>query len=1660
MLKNLNQDKDDCESLGACRQQIEYLNRERTHSLDSLEEFAVDCSKNNTARAINRRNFNSNENHESELSEIPEIKIDFEYKLNPPVPQRRQQNKNFTVYDFKNKKFNEENIVKQRTRESLKFWKDEEEKLKNSHTSQTNKMASASHGPSAAISSNTNHDVDSYGNEALEHHISSSSSSHTTSLASNSGVSTSSTNNDLTSPGFSKIATSYNQTVEHGTGEYTDHKSSSSVFSLKRVKDRINVFESKKSQSNIPTPKKSANPVIKSRINSLEQKNGNDQAGKRGKSAETGRSGTKSERVTINNRAQTSTNNSDLEKTMAPSRSLDSNLDDIKAISSSSNSNSNSVPIQIPIMISNSKSNNSSTNNVLIPINYDDKLYNANSIKYTHKHTKEVINTIPRTSNLNEACQEVIHAIADVNQRNMHIHRSDSKDDSDLEEVEIIIDLNNVCLDGNEQKIGVIDENSPYDNVKMEDLDEKLKNMVMHIIPINRKAHVDDIVDGVKNLMSLTELIHVKSPVDLPENVIKYIQKKYANLLNEHLNNSSNTAVIGKAPDNLTISVNNASSALSTSALVLGVAGQQQQQQLQQSLDINGKNQNESFFINITTPNGIETTTEVTVVKEIRTEILSSGSECDFKPNQTDSNGDIMKVDEDTLYIVEKRAIQPPPSDIVDKEIRKNFKLKPKNGDQIQIENELNEKFKYNLSRLVDELKRSLNSFNYLTQKNVYDQATSDINDYQLHISKRQNHTEPVLVMLFDKKNEENFKFNLEKSYHKSIIETHHLNNKLDINIVARLNLFYVDSNSTDRFNSFSMIRTSLQSIGYDEDDENGADLKYMFPIGKYFINIKYKRLTDPNGTTKDSIVDLSLLPLALRAQLIYDCERYLKNKSSNSLNDSPIQINMLAIDSYLVQMEINKIRDDLIKEAIMNNKANLITNRKSDSSNSYTDVAELEKFIKLIENDLNSFYICNKVLNLDMNNDLVSNVNDDLVKLNKLDALASFKCVQKYKSYLFEESDDDTNTSLNKFYLIDNGSHYRCILPVKDLDTSIIESLTLSAPTSTLHSSQDNSEVIENIKKRQNDIFSKHLMSVFPFSNNKKSTSPETNDENLPSFSDSASVPYDNNFTVLDGQNKQKYKISMENKNEMISEESFNNQEYYNIDEQAARLAQNDHDNDHAFMQQHQHHHHQHQQQQSSNNYIDRNFISEDNDNLEFTSFETDRLKLNLNLDSLAATQTSRKEIRDQIIIKEIDQMFSSIRDHQCSNAKARGEQLIGKQRKKSGSWGYSTNKRHVKAKIMELPYVEDLSSLTRKLDLSSNDESFQPCEKVFVRIDDFINQDVSHVMQRSYSSDYLVFNGGPRTRIRYVQIPIQHKTQSIISYDYVPIANTEYRTAPYDLRYWSILKLLEEERQSQSSQKTQVFDYPEDAYLHSSNQTSQLKEMLINAACQVAQNENDTEINKDLEKFLSKHDLEKEVERYKKISSTLKPVQTASSSERTSLETFVLPNDPNTIYVKSPAYIIKERMMPSPSSTDDIIMPVIEKIDAELSKLNSDEVNKINRNVYDDKTHTQSNLKRQKVYQDKFKSSIIPQPVSVQNNGVGIQIPNSNYVDMQYLKAFCNSVNMTNDEANYEHVNCDMVGDSNMENTCTINSANFNNKNEFKFNIIENERLKRKQI
>lgn len=284
-------------------------------------------------------------------------------------------------------------------------------------------------------------------------------------------------------------------------------------------------------------------------------------------------------------------------------------------------------------------------------------------------------------------------------------------------------------------------------------------------------------------------------------------------------------------------------------------------------------------------------------------------------------------------------------------------------------------------------------------------------------------------MMLFDRSNHENLKFNLEKSYHKSIVEAH-AQQSAEINVVSTLNLFYIEDvecnaaasatgeyeiTNTVNFDKFSLIKPRLCKPPNANSHINEISTSFL-PIGRYFVRIRYRRvlytsesqldvMLNASSLEKESIADLSLLPLAIRAQIIYEHSAAMIRCSGGrgSYSMRPRSINALAIDSHLLQIEINKKRDELIKEAIIRSSNPLDTEALLLSAATKTS-PELDEFIKTLEVDLNSYYICEKLPYDDSSSHAATAAlkDVDLVKLNRLDALASFKCVQKYRNLLW----------------------------------------------------------------------------------------------------------------------------------------------------------------------------------------------------------------------------------------------------------------------------------------------------------------------------------------------------------------------------------------------------------------------------------------------------------------------------------------------------------------------------------------------------------------------------------------------------------------------------------------------------------------------------------
>jgi len=1477
-------------------QQVGILKQiERTHSLDSLEndefdevsqtsnkhiiidaqnhsDFNVDLDI-NISRIDNNNNSNSksssiitNNNNKEEISKIPEIKIDFQFK---------KTNQDLTTTTTISPNNNDNEYLKKRTRESLKFWKEEEEKRKQ-HESSSSLNNSYSILSTATISSvGAGHDQE----KKLKQ-------------------------NSLTTTTTTATATK------------------SPTISIKRVKDRINVFETIKDTAaalnashkqpidKIPIDLIASDfnepPIqsIQSRIRTFEQK-----------------SSLQTDSTANNNKIVKESFNNHSFKKISSSRSLDCELDTQSSPTNNNNNNNSSSCIRIPIILTtrvNSNSNysiknfsyqvnqqldkknrlNHSLGNLIsndLPENEDHQENNNNNNNHHFDYEEEEddeeeenqeedqLNPYSDHNDKSATSQTSFlssNLIVDNNNAQLLnnkeiVYGRDEDDDEDeetsenMEEVEIIIDLKNYNNNSNHQESvhSVKQETKIIDNHDDNDLDllvdERLKNIVMHMIPTTRKAYVDDIVDGIKQLVNDREsLIKIRSPIDLPKEIVKFIQKRYSSLLNDQIYSKESQISIDESKH----STNNSSN------------------------------------------NNNNITTEVTVVKETRKELML--------PTQSEKDDDIVKFEEETLYIVEKR--RPVPVNIlsntsltseVDTEIRKNFELKPKESNQIYIENDHddddddndnsiiisnNKKFSdYTINNssllLIDELKNSI------ILKN------DDISDFQLHffdlnpstvtaaaaateICDRSNRA--VLLMLFDKDNTDNYRFSLEKKYHKSIIDTHVTNKKDDINIVAHLNVYFfyneTENNSIDsmKFKTTHFELLSLIRPPTTNEDIASITNKKMFnslPIGKYFVDIKYQWIVNNDQTEhKNSLIDLSLLPLPIRIQLIYELE--------TSTIDNPT-IELMIVDNNLLRNKMIKTKetfireafrkhatniDDSIKSLVLNNILNLGSLRSELSETELANNYQLDKLLKVLEIELNSFYICEQVGANENVEQPVEVTDDSLVKLNRIDALVSFECAQKYKDILVTKIksnyDDILNSTMKSeiskldskifeargamFYLLENGKYYRCLLPISDLihktnSDLANNSLNYSNISEHLqHSSVSIHEPHTNIIETY--IFGRHLPKIYSINfeehliksvyfkqitlnNDEFQMSIDKlneDDDNLPSFSESISEPISikqqqqqqqNNFPILASQDEEKFKKDFilnltqqnttDNLNKSIENQIVSTREMIIAENNAETnyLSQFNQANK-EFMD----YLNQEQEQQQ------QHFI-QCQQGQELTQFETDRLKLDLHLNNIASYNA--KQLRDKIIINEIDKMFSAIRDHQGSTIKAKGEEKLcqiynssrsGK-KKKGCTWSYSSSKRHVRAKIMELPIAEDITQLAKSIGINdlvlNNENQEDTIEKVFVRIDDYLNKEVSKSLQRSYSVDYLNhLASGCRTRIRYIRIPGQQttNTQNMLNYSYAnmnempaeSMSSTEYRTAPYDLRYWSILKLLEEER------------------------------------------------------------------------------------------------------------------------------------------------------------------------------------------------------------------------------------------------------------------------
>ena len=737
------------------------------------------------------------------------------------------------------------------------------------------------------------------------------------------------------------------------------------------------------------------------------------------------------------------------------------------------------------------------------------------------------------------------------------------------------------------------------------------------------------------------------------------------------------------------------------------------------------------------------------------------------------------------------------------------------------------------------------------------------------------------------------------------------------------------------------------------------------FPIGKYFAKLKYISKTD----IKELLIDISLLPLAIRTTLIFEFESLLELKT----HEYPT-FNIMALDEDLVQYEKEQLKKKLfmkrfeqfdevtrdVKQAVISNAEQFLEKIKSTPiSNSYID-----QFVKQIDIDLNSFYLCEQTI--------CKNV--DLIKINKLDALAAFDCAQYFEDIFKELINQKTSlkglvnlctctkinettldekifqTHGNRFFIVDNGKMYRCLVPITDLPISQDSQMyqTNEEFVKSVENLQHNSSlIIENVHKLENFIYSRHLLNVAPFKKYGSIASLVMNMHEMirnvklklqPVESENDITIFPSSSESLDSSNKKHWvtskcelsdiKSENENEDEKTQKGIYNSIHTYETDypkyDDELATQYSDINNQVTKI----------QEETLNQNRNDQHNFNSDMKNIsaiEFASFETDRLKLSSDNQqdqqqrqsiSVSNSLPSNVSSRDEVIIKEIDSMFASIRDHQGSNAKCKNDELP-RYKKRSGSWGYSSSKRHVKAKVMELPFAEQYSPIVNGRYI--NDECG---EKVFVRIDDYLNQDVSRAVQRSYSMDYLNKCAGPRIRIRYVAIPehlskskavkIKQEKQQI-----EPIANateqlnTEYRSAPYDLRYWSIIKLLEQEQQQKEGQVMSYFDMGNQSIENNNYESSHLQ----------------TSIPSNLHEFMSMNDIDTEIKNIKNDQN----LKILSNSSSNFIET--QQNEYNeyrhSLADTKPKYIIKEKTTP-------VKKAVLKKIDDELKKIEAEQTTK----------------------------------------------------------------------------------------------------------------------
>jgi hypothetical protein len=141
---------------------------------------------------------------------------------------------------------------------------------------------------------------------------------------------------------------------------------------------------------------------------------------------------------------------------------------------------------------------------------------------------------------------------------------------------------------------------------------------------------------------------------------------------------------------------------------------------------------------------------------------------------------------------------------------------------------------------------------------------------------------------------------------------------------------------------------------------------------------------------------------------------------------------------------------------------------------------------------------------------------------------------------------------------------------------------------------------------------------------------------------------------------------------------------------------------------------------------------------------------------------------------------MRESIRPHEHAPPRYKHEPP-----RRSVSISYSGGQRYVRARII---HVKDYYEANQQQQQPQNAKE----QELFVRVDDYVNENAANSLRRSYSTDYLQ-EDGPRSRIRYIRIPGETiRIEEKKTYEYQGVM---YADLPYSLRYWNILSILDRE-------------------------------------------------------------------------------------------------------------------------------------------------------------------------------------------------------------------------------------------------------------------------